>query len=88
MNRNAANALLKALEEPPSKVILLLVSHNPGNLLPTIRSRCRKLVLSALNEENFTRTRQRIRMILNTRLELARLEYWNALNTVRRVQQW
>ena len=45
-------------------------------------------LLSALNEENFTRTRQRIRMILNTRLELARLEYWNALNTVRRVQQW
>ena len=44
--------------------------------------------VSALNEENFTRTRQRIRMILNTRLELARLEYWNALNTVRRVQQW
>jgi DNA polymerase-3 subunit delta' len=50
MNINAANALLKALEEPPSKVILLLVSHNHRKLLPTIRSRCRKLGLSALNE--------------------------------------
>jgi DNA polymerase III subunit delta' len=50
MNSNAANALLKALEEPPAKVILLLVCHNHGRLLPTIRSRCRKLGLSALNE--------------------------------------
>lgn len=45
MNRNAANAVLKVLEEPPSKAILLLVCHNPGSLLPTIRSRCRRLVL-------------------------------------------
>ncbi len=50
MNRNAANAVLKVLEEPPSKAILLLVSHNPGRLLPTIRSRCRQLTLSALDE--------------------------------------
>jgi DNA polymerase-3 subunit delta' len=50
MNRNAANAVLKVLEEPPAKAILLLVSHNPGRLLPTIRSRCRKLVLSSLDE--------------------------------------
>ena len=50
MNRNAANAVLKVLEEPPAKAILLLVSHNPGRLLPTIRSRCRKLTLSALDE--------------------------------------
>src|SRR5882724_5395502 len=41
MNRNAANALLKILEEPPSRSLLLLVSHAPGRLLPTIRSRCR-----------------------------------------------
>ena len=50
MNSNSANALLKALEEPPPKAILLLVCHNHGRLLPTIRSRCRKLGLSALNE--------------------------------------
>jgi len=40
LNRNAANALLKTLEEPPSGVILILVSHRPGRLPATIRSRC------------------------------------------------
>ncbi len=48
MNRNAANALLKILEEPPDRALLLLVSHNPGRLLPTIRSRCRRLGMAAL----------------------------------------
>jgi DNA polymerase-3 subunit delta' len=51
MNRNAANALLKILEEPPRSSMLMLVSHNPGRLLPTIRSRCRKLVLKPLPED-------------------------------------
>jgi DNA polymerase III subunit delta' len=46
MNRNAANAVLKILEEPPSRSLLLLVSHSPGRLLPTIRSRCRRLMLA------------------------------------------
>ena len=45
MNRNAANAVLKILEEPPSRALLILVSDNPGRLLPTIRSRCRRLPL-------------------------------------------
>ncbi len=48
MNRNAANALLKILEEPPDNSVLLVVSHAPGRLLPTIRSRCRKLLLKPL----------------------------------------
>jgi DNA polymerase-3 subunit delta' len=48
MNRNAANALLKVLEEPPPQAVLLLVSHAPGRLLPTIRSRCRRLDVRAL----------------------------------------
>src|SRR5439155_17813225 len=39
MNRAAANALLKILEEPPRRALLLLVAHSPGRLLPTIRSR-------------------------------------------------
>jgi DNA polymerase-3 subunit delta' len=47
MNRNAANALLKLLEEPPPAAMLFLVSHAPGALLPTIRSRCRLLRLEA-----------------------------------------
>jgi len=50
MNRNAANALLKILEEPPRRSLLLLVSHTPGRLLPTIRSRCRNLALKPLPE--------------------------------------
>src|SRR5215831_1043245 len=48
MNRNAANALLKILEEPPQRALLLMVSHSPGQLLPTIRSRCCRYALPAL----------------------------------------
>ncbi|MAY89545.1 MAG: DNA polymerase III subunit delta' [Pseudooceanicola sp.] len=48
MNTNAANALLKMLEEPPARATLLLVSHQPSRLLPTIRSRCRTLRLNPL----------------------------------------
>jgi DNA polymerase III subunit delta' len=48
MNRNAQNALLKVLEEPPARAVLLLVCHAPGRLLPTIRSRCRRLDLRSL----------------------------------------
>ena len=48
MNRNAANALLKILEEPPRRALLLLVAHSPGRLLPTIRSRCRRFPLAPL----------------------------------------
>jgi DNA polymerase-3 subunit delta' len=50
MNRHAANALLKVLEEPPGRALLVLVSHAPGLLLPTIRSRCRTLVMRPLDE--------------------------------------
>ncbi|HJO68422.1 MAG TPA: DNA polymerase III subunit delta' [Rhodospirillales bacterium] len=50
MNRNAANALLKVLEEPSPRALLLLVSHNPGRLLPTVRSRCRRLGMRALDD--------------------------------------
>lgn len=45
MNVNAANALLKMLEEPPGQVIFLLISHQRGRILPTILSRCRQLLL-------------------------------------------
>jgi len=48
MNRNAANAILKILEEPPQRAVLILLSENPGRLLPTIRSRCRRLALKPL----------------------------------------
>ncbi|MBT3143088.1 DNA polymerase III subunit delta' [Phaeobacter gallaeciensis] len=49
MNTSAANALLKMLEEPPARTTLLLISHQPSRLLPTIRSRCRTLRLGPLN---------------------------------------
>ncbi len=48
LNRNAANALLKVLEEPPSNAMILLVAHAPGRVLPTILSRCRRLSLRPL----------------------------------------
>jgi DNA polymerase III subunit delta' len=48
MNRNAANSLLKILEEPPRRTLLILVAHSAGRLLPTIRSRCRHVPLAPL----------------------------------------
>lgn len=48
---SAANALLKMLEEPPAKCVFLLVCHAPGRLLPTIRSRCRKLEFQPLGDD-------------------------------------
>lgn len=50
MNKSSANAILKILEEPPHKSILLLISHNPTNLLPTIKSRCAKLMIRPLKD--------------------------------------
>lgn len=55
LNPSAANALLKLLEEPPSGAVLLLVSHQPSGLLPTIRSRCRELRLSSLSAPDMAR---------------------------------
>jgi DNA polymerase-3 subunit delta' len=49
LNRNAANALLKILEEPRPRTVLILVAHAPGRLLPTVRSRCRRLTLAPLS---------------------------------------
>jgi len=50
MSDQAANALLKALEEPPARSMLMLLSNAPGKLLPTIRSRCQRLDLRPLDE--------------------------------------
>jgi DNA polymerase-3 subunit delta' len=52
LNRSSANALLKLIEEPPERSLFLLVAHRPGRILPTIRSRCRKLALNVLREED------------------------------------
>ncbi len=52
MNPNAANALLKLLEEPPELTTLFLISHQPSRLLPTIRSRCRELRCNPLSPDD------------------------------------
>jgi len=52
MNAESANAVLKILEEPPERALLLLISNSPGRELPTIRSRCRRLLLRPLDEHN------------------------------------
>ena len=68
MNRNAANALLKILEEPPRRGLLLLVSHGAGRLLPTVRSRCRQFPLAALSPPLI------LQLLQQYRPELARSE--------------
>jgi DNA polymerase III subunit delta' len=50
LNSESANALLKLVEEPPVKSLLLLICHNPGKALRTLRSRCLRLPLNALSE--------------------------------------
>src|SRR5258706_3986625 len=61
LNVNAANALLKTLEEPPPRGVLLLVAHAPGRLIATIRSRCRRLAFAPMPLEDaaaFVRARE------------------------------
>jgi DNA polymerase-3 subunit delta' len=52
LNRSAANAILKILEEPPKRALFLVLSHSPGRLLPTIRSRCLSLRLRPLSDDD------------------------------------
>jgi DNA polymerase-3 subunit delta' len=54
LNKEASNALLKMLEEPPPNTLFFLVSHAPGRLLPTIRSRCRMLHFDTLDDDAMT----------------------------------
>jgi DNA polymerase-3 subunit delta' len=74
MNRHAANAVLKILEEPPDRAILILVSDNPGRLLPTIRSRCRRLALRPLSDTVVADLLGRYRPDLSTRDRAALVE--------------
>lgn len=54
LEASAANALLKMLEEPPANTLFFLISHAPGRLLPTIRSRCRRLDFGKLGDDAMT----------------------------------
>ncbi len=67
LNKESTNALLKMLEEPPANTLFFLVSHAPGRLLPTIRSRCRRLEFSALDDDAMT-------SILDQRTQLSAAE--------------
>ncbi|ETS11481.1 DNA polymerase III subunit delta' [Bartonella quintana] len=51
MNRSAANAILKTLEEPPAKTLFIIITHSSGKLLPTIRSRCQQISLRPLHDD-------------------------------------
>jgi DNA polymerase-3 subunit delta' len=74
LNPNAANAILKTLEEPPPHGVLLMVSHSPGRLLPTIRSRCRRLAFAPLPlEEAAAFVREREDVSAEDALRLARM---------------
>jgi DNA polymerase-3 subunit delta' len=67
-NPNAANALLKTLEEPPPETTFLLVSHKPGSLLPTIRSRCHAIAMRPLSDAD-------VRIVLAEQRPDARLDH-------------
>jgi DNA polymerase-3 subunit delta' len=74
LNVNAANALLKTLEEPPERGVLLLVAHSPGRLLATIRSRCRRLAFAPLElEATAAFARARADLDAESALRLARM---------------
>lgn len=61
LNNAGANAILKILEEPPAKTVIMLISHNPNRLLPTIRSRCAKMNLKPLAENEVASLMRRYR---------------------------
>lgn len=75
MNVNAENALLKILEEPPALGLFLLISHQPGRLLPTIRSRCRTLALKPLAPDDIAHVlaEKNIEATAEERIAIARL---------------
>lgn len=60
LETGAANALLKMLEEPPANTLFFLVAHAPGKLLPTIRSRCRRLAFDPLADDAMTALLERL----------------------------
>ncbi len=77
LNINAANALLKSLEEPPARALFILISSEPGRLLPTIRSRCRRLDLKPLMEADLKKAVEAA--LLAAEAEPPRPEAWQQL---------
>lgn len=58
LNSSAANALLKLIEEPPPRSVFFIVAHKPSQIIPTIRSRCRKVLMRALSETDLASAAQ------------------------------
>jgi DNA polymerase-3 subunit delta' len=87
MNQNAANALLKMLEEPPKNATLLLISHQPSRLLPTIRSRCRTLALGALGPDDMGRALHQAGIDAGDSAALAELSAGSVGEAVALIQQ-
>ena len=83
MNTSAANALLKVLEEPPSNAVLLLISHQPARLLPTIRSRCRTLRLAPLQPDALSAALEQTGAEVNDPQALAELAAGSAGDALR-----
>lgn len=75
LNRNSQNALLKILEEPPKKTVLILTTSQPGGFLPTIRSRCRLIPVNSLSEKTMATLLDKMAPGLdaNQKLALSRL---------------
>jgi DNA polymerase III subunit delta' len=85
LNAAGMNALLKMLEEPPQRAIFLLIAHQPGRLLPTIRSRCRVLKIAPLPQDKVVETLVRIAGIAP---DAAREAAQHADGSVRAALQW
>ncbi|MCT7375395.1 DNA polymerase III subunit delta' [Chelativorans salis] len=83
MNTSAANALLKNLEEPPSRTLFVLIAHSPGRLLPTIRSRCQVIKLQPLGAGSLEELLQRLGADLPESAEERRLLVERAGGSVR-----
>lgn len=83
MNRSAANAVLKELEEPPALTTLLLISHQPSRLLPTIRSRCRELRCPALGPDDLSKALEQAGMATDAPEALSVLSGGSAGDAIR-----
>ena len=87
MNRSAANAILKELEEPPARTSLLLIAHQPSRLLPTIRSRCRVLRCAPLSPSDLGAALEQAGLSTDATESLATLSAGSAGDAVRLLTQ-